>query len=176
MEIEDVLRIGAMLGVGLEIDLEDPPLQREIVHVARAEAGADRRIDIGDAHPERFGAGPVDVDVDLRHVGAEGRRHAADFRLLVDLRDEGAHHLRDLFRPLALQRLEAQVEAADRADAGNGRRRKDGDIGARDGRELRPQLCKDGVELQFRRLALAPRDQAPRPPSLRWEKRFPAGC
>ena len=67
----DVLLAQAELRIRLHIDLEDAAEFVELVDVARAKIGAERREHVVDRHLQRLGLGSIHLDLELRHGGAE---------------------------------------------------------------------------------------------------------
>src|SRR5262249_8289124 len=71
----DVLLAQAELRIRLHIDLEDSAEFVELVDVARAQIGPERRDHLVDRHRQRLGLGAVHLDLELRHGGTERARH-----------------------------------------------------------------------------------------------------
>ncbi len=88
--------MGAKVGIRLQIDLEHPTIEGEIIDVAGTEIGANGGIDVGHAQAKRLGAGPVHIDIDLWHIGIEGGRCATDWRLPVEIAQQSSGDLCDL--------------------------------------------------------------------------------
>ena len=70
----------AELLVGLDADLVGPAELVEVVDVGRAEGRLQRAEDVVERDVEALGLHAVDVDVDLRHAGAEGGLDARQAR------------------------------------------------------------------------------------------------
>jgi hypothetical protein len=67
----DVLLPQAELRIRLHIDLEHAAEFVELVDVARAKIGPERREHVVDRYLQRLGLGTVHLDLELRHRGAE---------------------------------------------------------------------------------------------------------
>ncbi len=144
VDVEDVVDLVPVRLVGLQIDLPDAAEQIELVDVEAADGRLQRveHVRHGDAEHLRLVA--VDVEIELRRVGGEGREHAGQFRLLVGRDQHRPRDRGDVERRLALQRLQHELEAAGAAETEDRRqveRERDGLV---DRRELRPQLRDDG--------------------------------
>lgn len=63
--VGDVLGLHPIGGVGLHIDLFDPPLMDEIVDVVRAPSGGQGGVDVADRDPQGHGFLKIDVHVVL---------------------------------------------------------------------------------------------------------------
>src|SRR3546814_1645208 len=79
----DVVDLRAVVGLGLDVDLPGPAEEIEVVHVIAAERGLQRGKDVIDRHAERLGLLAVDVEIELRRIGGEGREHASQRRILI---------------------------------------------------------------------------------------------
>ena len=68
--------------VGLGAHLVDAAEGVEVVDVGGAEIDLQRLEDVGDRHVQHARLGAVDLQIDLRRVGREGREHAGELRIL----------------------------------------------------------------------------------------------
>ena len=103
--------------VGLQIDLPDAAEQIELVDVEPADGRLQRVEHVRHRDAEHLRLVAVDVEIDLRRVGGEGREHAGELRLLVRRDQHRPRDRRDVERLLALQRLQHVLEAAGAAEA-----------------------------------------------------------
>ena len=78
LEPQDVVAVEAEALVGLGADLVDAAEEVEVVDVGRAEIDLQRVEDVRQRHVQHLRLGAVDLEVDLRRVGAEGREHAGE--------------------------------------------------------------------------------------------------
>ena len=121
--------MGAILRIGLDVDLQAQAELVEAIDVGRADERRQRGEDVADRHVQALGLGTVDLDLDMRRTGAEAGEGIGDRGLGAGLLD----HL--VGRGLQLAEIEAAValldlhlEAAGIADALD--RRRDEDDGA----------------------------------------------
>lgn len=124
VELSDVLDVGPVLALGLDVDL---PLASELVEVvdeAAAHEALQGLVDIVDLDPLLEDLVAVHVDEELRDRGPEGRGHAAQLRALLRRLDEGVHVRGQELDILARPVLEHEGRAARGADAGDGRGRR----------------------------------------------------
>ncbi len=84
----EIFGLGAIGGIALHKDALDAPLVDEIVDVAAAPRGRERRIHIGIV--DAIGRQPLRIDVDLerRDVGQVGQAYRREFRIVVCHREQ----------------------------------------------------------------------------------------
>ncbi len=139
----DVADLGAVRRVGLRGDAPGAAEEIEIVDVGRAEIGAERRKDVLDRHAQLLGALAIDVGIEPRRVGAEGREDALKAGRLVCRRDQTHAHVFERPPVGAVAILDDHLVAAAGADAAHGRRRHDEDGAGGDGSERALQFGGD---------------------------------
>ena len=123
VELRDVGRVLPEAGVGLDDDVPDAAVLVELAHRQRAELGLQGVVDVLDRHPEEHRLLAVDRDLQLPGGGAE---RAVDRRELGPLLRLGHELLREVAerrRVSADLVLDPHLEAARRADPGDGGRR-----------------------------------------------------
>ena len=145
--------------VGLGADLIHAPEEVEIVDVGRAEIDLQRVEHVRQRHVQHARLGAVDLEVDLRRVGAEGREHPGEVRVLVRALNQVGRGGKDLAQPDAAAILELHLEAAGVADPAHRRRRHDDDEGLLDCLQAPKQAADDGARRQARLGALLERLQ-----------------
>ena len=128
----------------------------EVVDEAAAEKTLQGLVDVVDVDPllEHFVA--VDVDENLRHGWAEGRRHAGQFWPFARRLDEFVGVGREEVDVLAGAILKNEGRPARGADARNRWRRESETDGAAQATELSRQARLDRLVLFFRSLAVLP--------------------
>ena len=113
------------LGVGLRRDAEGAPEHVEVVDVGRAEIDAQRLEDRLQRHVQHLRLVAIDVDVELRRAGGEGREHVADAGHLVGGGDEVVGYLLELAGRQVGAVLQPHREARLTAHAAHRRRDSD---------------------------------------------------
>ena len=80
-KIFNILRLQAVGGVGLDVDLEDLVEFIEEIDKGGAQIGLQRVKDVAQGDLQRLGLGPVDIQVELGAAGAEGGGQVAPGRI-----------------------------------------------------------------------------------------------
>ena len=135
MELVDILRGHAEGGVGLEEDAEGAAKEVEIVDVEGPQVGLEGEEEVGQAHPQGLGLLAVDVEKDLRRLGAEGGHGAPQARVLVGVDDEALEGLGQFLRGLARQVEQFHLDATGGAQALDRRRGEGEDRGLGNGQQ-----------------------------------------
>ncbi len=156
VERADVLRRGACAGLGLEHDPVDPPELVEVVDVIGAQVGREGLEQRVDRNAGRLDPLPVEVELELGHVGPEGREDRGGLRRAVGREDEAAQRLGQLAGAASLRVLQDELEAAGGAQTRDRRRVEGEDRRLRYREELRAHPRQDRVHVERRVLALRP--------------------
>ncbi|CAG2154752.1 hypothetical protein LMG19282_04712 [Cupriavidus campinensis] len=122
VDLVEVFRARAELRLGLQDDLEQPAVLRELAHVERAEHGLQGRVDLIHRYALRLGALAVQVHQQLARARVDCRAHAAQLGPLARLGDEGPRARLQLLVGAVAGALQPELEAARGAQAGDGRR------------------------------------------------------
>ena len=149
-------RIGAKALIGLHVDAIGAVVEIEVVDVLRAE---EHLQGVGDlAHRQSKTARPVAIDVDdeLRIVGAKRREQARDPAALVAGCDQRLCRARQPGDVAAGLVEHFELEAAEHRQPLNGWRRKRHDHAARNAEQLTAHAIEHGVERLLRPAPLAP--------------------
>ena len=126
----------------------------EVVHVDRAEVDLQRLEHVVERDAVLLRLDAIHVGADLRHVHLVVREHARELRRLTRLRDHGLRGLEQLVVADVGAVLDLQLEAADRAEPLDGRRREHHDARFLDLRQRAVQLLRDVQAVQLRGLAV----------------------
>src|SRR6185369_9540297 len=110
----------------LHVDLVRPAEAIEVVDVERAEVDLQRVEELRQVDAVRLGALAIDVRVDLRHAHLEAGEESRQLLLLTAVIHRALHLRVELLEAGAVAVLDVELEAADGAEALDGRRRKDG--------------------------------------------------
>ena len=154
MDAVDVVDLGPVGGLGLDVDLPGAAEQIEVVDVEAAENGLERVEHVADADAQGLHLVAVDVEIELGRVGGVGGEHCPEGRVLVGGEDEPASGCGELGRIAAPKILELVLEAAAGAEPDD-RRQVEGDhVGLADRLELGAQLGEQAVDAERRVVAL----------------------
>ena len=156
MQARDISRLRPELALGLYHHPEDAALIVEVVDVVGAQIGLHGGEDVGQRDAQRFCLVAVDLEKQLRDIGAEGAENARQGRVLVGIVNHGADRLCQFLGRLARDVLHLEVEAAGCTKAWNGRRCEGKDIGLGDRGKLTLDLAHDGIDGQCWVLAFIP--------------------
>ncbi len=115
----------------------------------RAEIDLHRRKDVADRDAQLAGAGTVDIGIELRRIDLVAGEDAGQFLGLIGLADHGLHGFVEFGVAEAGAVLDLQLEAAGGAEAQQGRRREDDDIGFLDAGELGVESTGNGACAQL---------------------------
>ena len=132
VEVLDVLGLGPHAPLGLDHDLPDLAVEVEVVDVVAAEVGLEHGEEVGDRHVEAAGLGAVEVELELRHPGREGREDPGQLGPLAGLVLEPVDDPLQRLDALARAVLDHQLEAAGLAQAADRRRLEDHHEGVAD--------------------------------------------
>ena len=98
----------------------------------------------------------IDVDEQLRRVGAKRTEDAGDLGLAIRREDKAVEHGRQRLWRSALGILQDELKTTRGAETRNGRWRERNDDGLWNGRELWSDILHDGTQSKFRRVPLVP--------------------
>ena len=158
VELSDLIGRASLLALGLHEHAPLPPETIELIHVEAAKERLHRLIDVADRNALPDDLVAVDVGVDLRHRGGEGRRHA---RQLGPLSGSGQERLQVVVQEVdraTAAILQPEREAALAAEAGNRRRHDRERHGFRHGpAQLPVQSIDDGARVERRVVTVLPR-------------------
>src|SRR5215475_5167889 len=87
VEIADIGNLRAVVGFRLEPDLETLIELVELVDVCRPEIGLKGREYVVNSNAQRLRHRPIDIQLELRTIGAESGRDTSQIGILVGLRD-----------------------------------------------------------------------------------------
>ena len=155
LQAPHVLGLHAEGRVGLGVHLPGAAELVEIVHVQSAQIDLQGVEDVvhGDAH--RLALGAVDVDIQLRRVGAKDGEQADQARLLISGLNQLVGLLLQHVQPFVAAVFDHDFEAAGVAQAAHGRRAEDGHVGLLNLLvEAVAKRLRDGVGGQIGRLPL----------------------
>ena len=115
--------------VGLGVHLPGAAELVEIVDVQAAQIDLQGIEDVVHGHAHRLALGAIDIDVQLRRVGAEHGEQAHQARLLVARPDQVVGLLLQRFQTFVAAVFDHDFEAAGVAQTADGRRAEDRQIG-----------------------------------------------
>ncbi len=124
IKLADVLRLGAVVALRLDVDLPLPAEAIEVVDEQSPHEGLNGAVHIGDGHCLLDHLVAVHVDELLGHASQERGTDARDLRTLAGSRQERVQVVGEELHILAGTVFEDEGESARGAHAGNGGRRK----------------------------------------------------
>ena len=129
VEVADILQLPAMIGLGLHPDLEALVELVEQVDVGRSQIGLQRLGDIVDRDPERLRHRSIDIQVELRAVGAEGgKTDAQKTRPVLRGAENLLHRLLQLAEPGSGAIFDDHLESKGVSQARDRRGRQHGNL------------------------------------------------
>ncbi len=112
IDLPDVRNVAAIGCLALNVDLPGTAVEIEVVDVDSAERRLQRGEHVAHVEAERLSLGAVDVEIDRRIGGREGREYAREPRVAVGGGNQPAGDAAYRGRVLPLQRFELVLEAA----------------------------------------------------------------
>ena len=156
VQLQDVLGLHAVLGIGLHHDALQTSLVGEVVHVGGAHHRGQRAADGRKRHAQGIGLLAVDVDLQLRSVIQTVHPHHGEHAALHGQARELLARLHQGVVALAGAVLQSQRRTAGVAQLGNGRRRQRVDEGIADARQCHLGPLGQGSGRVLFTLALVP--------------------
>jgi hypothetical protein len=145
-DLRHALRVQPVVAVGLGGHPVGAAEHVEVVDIGRAHEHAHGLEDVGDGHLQHLRLVAVDVDVDLRRRGLEGREHVDDAGRAVGLGDELLRDEGEFRRRHAERVLQAHREAGRCAHAAHRRRDEYEGLRLLDLRQLAAHLLGNPVD------------------------------
>jgi hypothetical protein len=110
----ELLHLGdlrAIVRIGHQVPLPRPPELIEQIDAVTAHVDLERVEDVGDWHAERLALRAIDIEEDLRRVGAKHGEHAEQPWVAAGLFDERVGHLLQLLQINETALLDLQLES-----------------------------------------------------------------